>query len=71
MVIEPQGVRFIVNKVIQRNIIPELHLVTEDFLGWSLVFVEQNVLMMTTMETSLVRVHPAGWVPLLQEVAFK
>ena len=49
----------------ERNIIPELHVVTQSFRGRSLIFVEKNVLMMTTVEASLISVHPACGVFLL------
>ena len=55
----------------ERNILPELHVVTQSFRGRSLIFVEKNVLMMTTVEASLVSVHPACGVFLLQEISFK
>ena len=47
---------------------PELHLIAEDLLGRSLGLVEQQVLVVTAGQTSLIGVHPTCWVLLLDEV---
>ena len=52
------------------TLLPEFHLIAECLLWRSLMFVQEDVLVVAAVEATLVGINPAGGVPLLQEVTF-